>query len=73
MDRPGVTSTILGARTSDQLEDNLGSLDVALDSDQRARLDAASEIDLGFPHDMLMSPRIKGFLHGGVEIEPYGA
>lgn len=73
MDRPGVTSTILGARTTDQLEDNLGSLDVTLDSDQRARLDAASEIDLGFPHEMLMSPRIKGFLHGGVEIEPYGA
>jgi aryl-alcohol dehydrogenase-like predicted oxidoreductase len=73
MDRPGVTSTILGARTTDQLEDNLGSLDVALEPDQRARPDAASEIDLGFPHDMLMSPRIKGFLHGGVEIEPYGA
>ena len=28
--RPGVTSTIIGARTMDQLEQNLRSLDVAL-------------------------------------------
>ena len=73
MDRPGVTSTIIGARTTEQLEDNLGSLDFALDAEHTARLDAISEIELGFPHDMIMSPRIKEFLHGGVEIEPYGA
>lgn len=51
-----VTSPVIGARTVAQLEDNLGALDVALTPDQRARLDAASAVPLGFPHDMLASP-----------------
>lgn len=47
---PAVTSPIVGARTVGQLEDNLGALDVVLDDAQRARLDEASAVDLGFPH-----------------------
>jgi aryl-alcohol dehydrogenase-like predicted oxidoreductase len=43
--RPGVTSTILGARTLEQLEDNLSSVDVRLDDDERAALDRASDLD----------------------------
>ena len=42
--RPGVTSTILGARTLEQLEDNLGSVEVELTTDDLARLDAASDL-----------------------------
>src|SRR4051812_11634178 len=34
--RPSVTSTILGARTMEQLEDNLGSVDVALSPEEVA-------------------------------------
>ena len=71
MDRPGVTSPILGARTTEQLEDNLGSLEFKLSAEHKTRLDEASKIELGFPHDMVASPRIKQILHGGVEIEPY--
>ena len=41
-DRPAVTSVILGARTVEQLGDNLGAADLRLSDDQRARLDAAS-------------------------------
>ena len=41
-DRPAVTSVILGARTVEQLDDNLGAADLRLSDDQRARLDAAS-------------------------------
>lgn len=41
-DRPAVTSVILGARTVEQLEDNLGAADVTLTEEQRARLDEAS-------------------------------
>ncbi len=40
--RPAVTAVILGARTIDQLEDNLGAVDVRLSDEQSARLDAAS-------------------------------
>ncbi len=42
--RPGVTSTILGARTLEQLQDNLGSVDVSLSLDDLTRLDAASDL-----------------------------
>ncbi|MEV8212450.1 aldo/keto reductase [Leifsonia sp. NPDC077715] len=41
-DRPAVTSVILGARTTEQLEDNLGAADLVLTDDQRRRLDEAS-------------------------------
>lgn len=70
-DRPGVSSTILGARTLEQLDDNLGSLDFQLDAEHATRLDEASEVEMGFPHDMVTSPRIHQILHGGVEVEPY--
>lgn len=42
--RPGVTSTILGARTVDQLEDNLASVDCVLDDEEIAQLDEASDL-----------------------------
>ena len=41
-DRPAVTSTILGARTLEQLEDNLGASDLHLSAEETARLDEAS-------------------------------
>jgi len=42
-DRPAVTSVILGARTTEQLEDNLESADLHLSAEQTERLDAASD------------------------------
>jgi len=47
--RPGVASTLLGARTPEQLRVNLTALDVTLDNAQRARLDAVSAPELDFP------------------------
>lgn len=41
--RPMVSSTILGVRTIQQLEDNLGAVDVVLAADDLERLDAISE------------------------------
>jgi aryl-alcohol dehydrogenase-like predicted oxidoreductase len=41
--RPAVTSVILGARTTGQLRDDLGVVDVTLDPDDVARLDAVSD------------------------------
>lgn len=41
--RPGVTSVILGARTTVQLADNLGAVDLELSTEETAALDAASE------------------------------
>jgi aryl-alcohol dehydrogenase-like predicted oxidoreductase len=42
-DRPGVTSTILGARTMEQLETNLKAAGLHLSADETATLDAASD------------------------------
>jgi aryl-alcohol dehydrogenase-like predicted oxidoreductase len=50
---PGVIVPIVGARTLEQLEENLGCLEFSLDAAQRARLDEVSAIEPGFPHDML--------------------
>jgi aryl-alcohol dehydrogenase-like predicted oxidoreductase len=41
-DQPGVTSPIVGPRTMEQLEDNLGAVEVSLDEDDRERLDAVA-------------------------------
>ncbi len=42
--RPGVTSTIIGARTMEQLETNLRAADLHLDEKETAALDAASDL-----------------------------
>ena len=42
-DRPAVTSVILGARTIDQLDDNLGAAGLHLAEDETTHLDAASD------------------------------
>ena len=48
--QPGVTSAIFGARTVEQLEDNLPAADLALSEDQLTRLDEASALDVGYPY-----------------------
>jgi aryl-alcohol dehydrogenase-like predicted oxidoreductase len=56
----GVIVPLVGARTRLQLDDNLGCLDFELSSDQRERLETASEIELGFPHDFLQERMPRG-------------
>jgi aryl-alcohol dehydrogenase-like predicted oxidoreductase len=51
--RPGVASTIIGARRMDQLDQNLAALDITLSRDQVARLDKLSKPTLGFPMQFL--------------------
>jgi len=53
----GVIVPILGAKTVAQLQDNLGCLDFTLGPSQLEKLDAASKVDLGFPHDFLARAR----------------
>jgi diketogulonate reductase-like aldo/keto reductase len=45
-----VTSVIIGARTDDQLRDNLGAASLTLAADERAALDKVSVPDLVYPH-----------------------
>lgn len=60
----GSIITILGARTPEQMKDNLGSLEVELSPDQLRRLDEISKIELGFPHDFLSSEMVKSLIYG---------
>ncbi len=48
--RPGVTSTIVGARSVEQLAQNLGALELTLSAAQRTRLDDVSRIIPGHPY-----------------------
>lgn len=51
--KPGVTSSILGARTMDQLKDNLGALSVRLSPGHIASLDEVSRPTLNFPAEFI--------------------
>jgi aryl-alcohol dehydrogenase-like predicted oxidoreductase len=42
---------VLGARRYQQLEDNLGALELELTAEELARFEEVSRIQLGFPHD----------------------
>ncbi|MFC4253403.1 aldo/keto reductase [Sinimarinibacterium flocculans] len=65
---PAVTSPILGVRTLEQLEDNLGALELDFTDAQRQTLDAVSRIDPGFPHSLLNSPAM-GPMFGNIRLD----
>ncbi|MCK2220919.1 aldo/keto reductase [Actinomadura sp. ATCC 31491] len=67
---PAVTAPIVGARTLEQLEDNLGALELTFDPAHLAALDEASRVDLGFPHEFLKRPMPRRVMLGGVTIAP---
>ncbi|HEY0240920.1 MAG TPA: aldo/keto reductase [Friedmanniella sp.] len=48
--KPAVTSLVIGARTEEQLADNLAAATLELSSDEVARLDAVSLQPLSYPH-----------------------
>ncbi len=64
--RPMPVIPIVGARRLEQFRDNLACLDLALDEGQVKRLDAASRVELGFPHDFYERDLVKGLVYGGM-------
>jgi len=64
--RPAVASTILGARSVAQLEDNLGALDVRLPAEASKALDEASKPALDFPADFVRNSAM--FKRGGTTV-----
>ncbi len=63
LSRPGVTP-LLGATGEAQLAENLASTELQLPDDALRRLDAASAVDMGFPHDFLASDQIRDVVYG---------
>jgi aryl-alcohol dehydrogenase-like predicted oxidoreductase len=56
--KPQVTSVIFGARTLEQLEDNIQAAALPLSTEQMRLLDEASTFPLGYPYDFMQ--RIQG-------------
>ena len=51
--QPAVASVIIGVRTMEQLEDNLGAADLTLSVEDLGRLNEASAIEPGYPYRFL--------------------
>jgi aryl-alcohol dehydrogenase-like predicted oxidoreductase len=64
--RPIPIIPIIGARRLEQFRDNLACLNLTLNEAQLGRLDAASRVELGFPHDLYALDRVKGMVYGGM-------
>jgi aryl-alcohol dehydrogenase-like predicted oxidoreductase len=64
--RPIPIIPIIGARRLAQFRDNLACLDLSLNGEQVERLDKASHIELGFPHDLYAKDMVKGMVYGGL-------
>jgi len=64
--RPGVASTIIGARRLAQLDENLAALDVALSPAEIAALDKLSQPTLNFPAPFLKAAGM--FMHAGATV-----
>ncbi|AEM85943.1 aldo/keto reductase [Streptomyces violaceusniger] len=69
--RSEVTSTLIGARTQEQLIANLASLDVMLTEAQVAELDTLTAPSLDYPHNMIES--MVGFQQGDTTINGLAA
>lgn len=68
LQKPAVTSPILGARTVEQLQDNLGCLDFVLSQQQMKTLDDAGAIDLGYPNTFINGPIADSCIYGGLHV-----
>jgi aryl-alcohol dehydrogenase-like predicted oxidoreductase len=64
--KPGVTSTIVGARRLDQLHANLEAVNLTLAASQIADLDRVSEPTLSFPASFLHTA--SSFMHAGATV-----
>ncbi len=66
--RPGIVSTVIGARTEAQLVDNLAALDFDLSAEHRARLDEASRLPMQYPYSFFSNSFQDGRVRVGRQI-----
>ena len=68
--KPGITSTIIGVTSLQQLDSNLAALELELPPELRARLDEVSALDLAHPY-MFFSGPIQAMVHGGTNVRAW--
>lgn len=69
VNRPGVSSVLIGASRAEQLHQNLAALDIELGADRQARLDAAGALPLLSPYFIFDLPR--PVIFGGQDVQPW--
>lgn len=65
--QPGQVIPLIGARTEQQVRDNLACLEFTLEPGHLERLDAVSRQPLGFPHEFLVRPCNVEQRYGGTQ------
>ena len=65
MQRNQVIIPIIGARKVEQLKDSLGALDFIIPDEQLKKINEASKIDLGFPHEFFNSEFTSNLIFAG--------
>jgi aryl-alcohol dehydrogenase-like predicted oxidoreductase len=65
--QPGITALLLGAKTAQQLHDNLGSMSIRFSTDQLHQLDSASELAPAHPY-LMQSAAVNRGLFGGATV-----
>ena len=72
MARPGVASTLIGARHEAQIHSNIAAVNIRLSADQMDRLNAVSKPEDSFS-SALTAPAIRKMLFGDHEVAGWGA
>ena len=70
VNRPGVTSTILGASKPDQLASNMAALDFEIPDELRERLDTASAAEPGNPYRFFQQV-MQAMMRGGTKVRKW--
>jgi aryl-alcohol dehydrogenase-like predicted oxidoreductase len=65
--QPGVTAPIIGARKTSHLDDNIEAVSVELSADDLSKLDEATKVPLGFPHDFFHE--VDNMIRGGATLD----
>ena len=63
--QPGIIIPIIGAKTEEQLKDNINCLKFTLNVKQLNKLNEITKIDPGFPHTFLNGEYIRSLIFGG--------
>ena len=65
MQRNQLIIPIIGARRVEQLQDSLGALKFEIPEEQLNKINEASKIELGFPHEFFQTELINNLIFGG--------
>jgi aryl-alcohol dehydrogenase-like predicted oxidoreductase len=68
--QPGITSTIIGATSSRQLESNLEAIGFTIPTELRGKLDEASQMEPAYPY-MFFDEVLQDRVRGGVKVRKW--